>query len=243
MYKNYGLTKYQENNYSQYGEDGMIKQCLESIDISENGFFVDVGSWDGIYLSNVYNLIKNKNFSGICIEADDQKFNQLLDNMSNFNVKCLKSFISLEENDCIDYLLENNNCPINFDLISIDIDGNDWWIWNSLKKFRPKIVVIEYNSNIQESCIMPYDKNYIHYNTTFYGATPPALELLGEFKNYDLVGINGVNMFFIAKEFNKLPIISSKEYSWFMKWAGNDDRKMRLINSLEDIKNINDEKN
>ena len=90
---------------------------------------------------------------------------------------------------------------------------------------------------------MPYDKNYIHYNTIFYGATPPALELLGKFKNYDLVGINGVNMFFIAKEFNKLPIISSKEYSWFMKWAGNDDRKMRLINSLEDIKNINDEKN
>ena len=55
MYKNYGLTKYQENNYSQYGEDGMIKQCLESIDISENGFFVDVGSWDGVFCIVVAN--------------------------------------------------------------------------------------------------------------------------------------------------------------------------------------------
>jgi len=243
MSKNYGLNKYQENYYSQYGEDGMIKECLESLKINENGYFVDVGSWDGIYLSNVYHLIKDKNFSGICIEADKNKFDQLTNNMSSFNVKCLNSFISIEEDNCIDYLLEQNNCPINFDLISIDIDGNDWWIWNSLNKYRPKIVVIEYNSNIQKSCIMPYDKNYVHHNTIYYGATPPALELLGKFKNYDLVGINGVNMFFISKEFNNLPIVSTNQYPWFMKWASNDSREMLEINDIEDIIEINNAKN
>ena len=72
-----GLNKYSRQQYSQYGEDGMIQEALESVGSPRNGFFVDVGSWDGIYLSNVYRLILESNFSGVCIEANTEKFKEL----------------------------------------------------------------------------------------------------------------------------------------------------------------------
>jgi hypothetical protein len=239
--KTWGLNKYNEKHFCQYNEDGMIREILESLNIYDNGFVVDVGAWDGIYLSNVYHLIKNKNFKGILIESNQEKFVDLQNNMKDFNITCVNSFVSLENDNSLDEILQKNNCPKDFDLISIDIDGNDWWMWNSLKNFHPKIVVIEYNSNINSSCIMPYIHDYVHHNTIFYGATPPALELLGIYKNYDLVGMNGVNMFFVRKDLNKLSKINSNDCDWFMKWASNDERSMMKIDNIDEIKKINND--
>lgn len=236
--RTYGLTKYSDRVYSQNTEDGMIRECLESLGI-DKGFFVDVGSWDGIYLSNVYHLALNRGFKGICIEGTKEKAEQLKQNMKNLDVACLDTFISLEPGNDIDTLLERNNCPKDFDLLSIDIDGNDWWIWNSLKKHSPKIVIIEYNANQNNCSTMPYDPTYVHHNTVYYGATPPALKLLADYKGYDLVGINHVNLVFVRKDVNNLRVIGLNEFAWYGPWADPDHRQMMEIRDLNHIDEIN----
>jgi len=142
--------------------------------------------------------------------------------------------VSLDEKSSLDYLLNQSKCPDSFDLLSIDIDGNDWWIWRSLNR-EPKVVIIEYNGNHRSSCVMPYDKNYAHANTTYYGATPPAMMLLANYKGYDLVGMNQVNMVFVRKNLNVLPRISIEGYPWFAKWANDTTMQMMRIDEKTDL--------
>ena len=228
-----GLNKYSRQQYSQYGEDGMIQEALESVGSPRNGFFVDVGSWDGIYLSNVYRLILESNFSGVCIEANTEKFKELQDNMKNYKVDCLNSKVSLSTNNSLTTLLKQTGCPVDFDLLSIDIDGNDFWIWKSLEEYKPKVVIIEYNSNHNGSYVMPYDEDYVHLNNiNFYGATPPALNKLAVHLGYDLVGINQVNVVFVRSDINKLRKISLDEYPWYAPWANSTEKQMQLVNTI-----------
>jgi len=225
-----GLTKYNKQVFSQYGEDGMIQEALESVGVTTGGFFVDVGSWDGIYLSNVYRLLTTSNFSGICIEASSEKFKELETNMKDFNVSCLNSKVSLDLENSLNTLLKNSNCPKDFDLLSIDIDGNDFWIWKSLVDFRPKVVIIEYNSNHNGAFVMPYASDYVHLNNIdYYGATPTALNKLAEHLGYCLAGINQVNVVFIRKDINVLPVLDLSKYPWYAPWANTCDKKMQEV--------------
>lgn len=225
--KNIGLIKYHEKIYSQYYEDGMIREALESVGVIENGFFVDVGSWDGVYLSNTFYLIERFKFNGICIESNTERHNQALENLKKFNVKCINTLISIEEDNSLDFILQKNDCPKEFDLLSIDIDGIDWWIWKSLENFSPKVVIMEYNANHNNCSIINYDKNYEHINNiNYYGATPPALKLLADYKNYDLVGMNKLNMIFIRKDLNKYPTIDLNNVDWYSPWANSTDLQM-----------------
>lgn len=224
---NVGLIKYSEKKHSQYYEDGMIREALESVNSINKGFFVDVGSWDGVYLSNTLRLIEDFNFEGICIEANENRHNQAVENLKNYNVKCVNTLLSMDESNSLDYILERNNCPKEFDFLSIDIDGVDWWIWKSLKNFFPKVVIMEYNANHNNCSIMEYDSNYVHENNiNYYGATPPALNLLANNKNYDLVGMNKVNMIFIRKDLNKYPTLNLNTINWYDPWANPTDKKM-----------------
>jgi hypothetical protein len=227
---NVGLVKYREKIYSQYLEDGMIREALESVNSIQNGFFVDVGSWDGVYLSNCYRLTKDFKFSGICIEADTGRHLESIKNNSQFNVKSINSMISLEDGNKLDDILKNNNCPVNFDFLSIDIDGIDWWIWYSLNNFSPKVVIMEYNGNHNNCSIIEYENSYVHENNiNYYGATPPALKLLADYKGYDLVGMNSLNMIFIRKDLNSLPVLNLDELLWYHPWAGQTERRMLEI--------------
>lgn len=228
---NIGLVKYSEKKHSQYYEDGMIREALESIGSIDKGFFVDVGSWDGVYLSNTLRLIEDFNFEGICIESNQDRHKEAVENLKNYKVKCINTLLSIEENNSLDYILEKNNCPKEFDFLSIDIDGIDWWIWKSLKNFFPKVVIMEYNANHNNCSIIEYDSNYVHENNiNYYGATPPALNLLANKKNYDLVGINKVNMIFIRKDLNKYPTIDLNNVGWYKPWANSTEKKMIEIN-------------
>jgi hypothetical protein len=228
---NIGLTKYSEKKHSQYYEDGMIREALESVGVINNGFFVDVGSWDGVFLSNTFRLLEDFNFNGICIEANQDRHNEAVQNLKNYNVKCINTLLSIEESNSLDFILKENNCPKEFDFLSIDIDGIDWWIWESLKNFFPKVVIIEYNSNHNNCSIIHYDKEYVHENNiNYYGATPPALNLLANKKNYDLVAINRVNMIFIRRDLNTYPVLDLNEIGWYWVWANPTEKKMMEIN-------------
>jgi hypothetical protein len=88
-------------------------------------------------------------------------------------------------------------------LLSLDIDGIDYWIWKDLK-YQPKVVVVEYNSNWKDSITITYDRNHSWNGTQYFGASASALHKLGESKGYDLIGCTKpYNLIFIKKEFNK----------------------------------------
>jgi hypothetical protein len=93
--------------------------------------------------------------------------------------------------------------PQNFDLLSIDLDGNDFWVWRAIES-RPRVVVIEYNSAYgpYERKTIPYDPYHLSSPTDYFGASLLALHELGQRKGYTLVHCEraGVNAFFIANE-------------------------------------------
>ena len=112
-----------------------------------------------------------------------------------------QAFITKEN---IQEIFKESNVPIEFDLLSIDIDGNDYWVWQALNQYRPRVVIIEYNSTIGPSIewIMKYNSEHSWDKTNYFGASLKALELLGQQKGYKLVGCNlaGINAFFVRDD-------------------------------------------
>jgi len=147
-----GYIKYAKNVFSQNGEDGIIEQLFKELHIS-NGVVVEFGAWDGIYLSNVFNLWKDQRFNAILIEGNKSRCVDLNDLSSkNKNIECINAFIEpdINHNNSIDNILTKSKFNLTDDefcLMSIDVDSCDCLIFESMNKFRPKIVLIETNSN------------------------------------------------------------------------------------------------
>lgn len=187
---------------SQGGEDGIIRELLRRLGI-DKGWFVEFGAWDGILYSNTFALAQ-KDWHGVYIEGDPEKAEELHRNMKAYpNVIPLCHFISLEDGNRLDEILAWTDLPREFDLLSIDIDGNDYWIWKSLTNYEPKIVVIEYNSNFgpRERKTIPYDATYTHDGTMYHGASAAALNALGVAKGYTLIAYTRkLNLFFVRND-------------------------------------------
>lgn len=196
------IRNYDKKIWSQRGEDGMIEKIFEVLQINK-GHAVELGAWDGKYLSNVYNLI-TKGWDATLIECDEEKYEELSENMKNFDgVTTIKQKVTLEKGETLNEALQKANTPKDFDLLSLDLDGYDYWIWKSLT-FEPKVVLVEYNSNWEESVTCPYDIKHFWDGTQFYGASGKALNDLAESKGYELIGhVPNINLFFIKKELNK----------------------------------------
>jgi hypothetical protein len=191
------LYDFRKNVYSQTGEDGVIEKILEILP-EKDSWCVEFGAWDGKYLSNTYNLIAHKNYKAVFIEADKTKFVTLKSNFaSNKNVFPVNQFVGFESNDNLDHILEKTPIPENFDFLSIDIDGNDYYAWQAMTRYKPKLVVIEFNPTIPTEVNFVQEKN-IH---TSQGCSLTALVELGKEKNYELVCVTTHNAFFVRKEY------------------------------------------
>jgi len=145
------LKEFAENVTSQYGEDGIIEKVLEVIGDSDK-WCVEFGSWDGKKASNTYTLITEKDYCAVLIEASAKRFKDLEETFKG-NDKAIKlnQFVGFGSDDNLDKILEKTSIPNNFDLLSIDVDGNDYHIWEACKKYKPKAVIIEFNPTIPES--------------------------------------------------------------------------------------------
>lgn len=139
--------RYCKNIYSQNGEDGIIMQLLKELNI-KTGTFCEFGASDGITSSNTFNLIKNYNFTGLAIEGDKARFQKCLENYKNYpNIKIMNGFVLYNDKNLnLDKWLENGKLDKNFDLLSIDIDCDDYYVWENMNNFTPKIVIFEVNS-------------------------------------------------------------------------------------------------
>jgi hypothetical protein len=191
--------------YSQWGEDGIIQHLLQHVKI-ERQIFVEFGV-ESYSEANTRFLLVNNNWAGLVIDGTARNIESIKRDPIywRFNLKAVCSFIT-EKN--INELLKTNGITGDIGLLSIDIDGNDYWIWNQIDVISPRIVIVEYNSRlgIEKSVTVPYvetfDRKTAHYSMIYYGASLRALDNLGRRKGYAFVGCNsnGVNAFFIRSD-------------------------------------------
>lgn len=119
---------------SQGGEDGILREIFRGLGV-ERGWFVEFGAGDGVLYSNTYALVQ-KAWSGVGIECDLEKFRELQRNMgtvAGYFPICRR--VSFAGDHCLDTILAATPIPCEFDLLSIDIDGHDYWVWQSLREY------------------------------------------------------------------------------------------------------------
>lgn len=191
------LLDHQKTVYSQTGEDGIIEKILELLPGKDN-WCVEFGAWDGISLTNTRNLLETKNYSGVLIEAAKDRFLNLQRNYAHRkDVYPINRFVGFSADDSLDQILSATPIPLDFDFLSIDIDGNDYHVWEAFSKYRPKALVIEYNPTIATHIrfVQPADPSVSQ------GSSLLSLVELGKKKGYELVCALQFNAFFVRKEF------------------------------------------
>lgn len=176
---------YERRIYSQNGEDGIIGYIFHKIGVTDK-YFVEIGAGDGKQCNTRF--LKRQGWSGIQIDAEKSP-----------GIK--QAFVDAGN---VEALFKRYKVPEVFDLLSIDIDGNDYWIWKAIAVYEPRVVVIEYNAVVgaRLSRVMPYNKHHRWDGTDYFGASLAALDGLSRKKGYRLVGTDtmGINAFFVKAE-------------------------------------------
>jgi len=199
------LLQHSHNVYSQTGEDGIIEKILE-IFPEKSGWCVEFGAWDGMHLTNTRNLIESKGYAAVLIEANAKRFKDLQRNYAEkHDVVTINKYVGFTDDDGLDLILEGTPIPTDFDLLSIDIDGNDYHVWKSVVKYRPKVVVIEFNPTIPTHIhfVQPPDP------AINQGSSLLAFVELASGKGYELVSVTPFNAFFVRREYYELFHIES----------------------------------
>lgn len=205
-----GINQLQQHEfkvYSQWGEDGIIQYIVERIPQIKK-VFIEFGVQDYTE-SNTRFLLQNGNWSGLVIDSSEQNIDHIKNDPIywRYNLKAECSFIT---KDNINNLIRRNGIEGDVGLLSVDIDGNDYWVWEAIDCIRPAIVICEYNSlfGCKRKLVVPYradfERSKAHYSNLCYGASIAALHSLASRKGYSLIGSNsnGNNLFFILDEYS-----------------------------------------
>ena len=201
----YKTTENEFRVFSQWGEDGTIQFLVRHLEI-QNKIFVEFGV-ENYTESNTRFLLINNNWSGLIIDGDKRNVDYIKNDPIywRYNLKAVHSFVT---KDNINSTLSENGIKGEIGILSIDIDGNDYWVWKAINLISPAIVIIEYNFRFgkDKAVTIPYDENFMrskaHHSNIYYGASLKALCLLAEQKGYVFVGCNsaGNNAFFVRKD-------------------------------------------
>lgn len=194
------LLNYCNNIHSQHGEDGILQEILSRLNIL-TGEFVEFGAWDGVFMSNTYNLCENKNWNGVYIECDPIKFEDLKKTQSKHpnNLQIINALVSENGPNSLDMLLDKIHIKKDFEILSIDIDSIDFFIWKSFKNYNPIIVIIECNSSI------PLGTHHTH-TEKINGSSFTSIKELGIEKGYSLVCHTGNSIFVRNDYIHKLKL-------------------------------------
>ena len=197
------MQKFSKNVYSQNGEDGIIEEILYRISKKFpkkiDKWCVELGAWDGIYLSNTCNLIKNKNYNALLIEANNKKYKELCKNFPSENIIKVKAFVGFKKDNSLDSFFKKYKLPKNFDFLSIDVNGIDYYLFESLKIYKPKVICVEYNFMIPNEINFIQEKNF----NISQGSSALAFYNLAQKKGYDLIAATMSNLIFVSKNYSK----------------------------------------
>ena len=189
--------------YSQNDEDGILQEIFRRIGTTAKTFMEIGVGWGGIENNTLYLLLSG--WRGLWIEAGTEAVKAIRKGLAAYlergQLTLAHQFV---DKDNVDSLIRGAGLGGEIDLLSIDIDGNDYYVWEAIGAVNPRVVVIEYNATFRPpvSVVMEYRKDYQGDGTSFFGASLKALEELGARKGYALVGcsIAGVNAFFVRRD-------------------------------------------
>ena len=213
------LESYGYKAYSQNDEDGIIEEIFARIGTTDQRF-IEFGVQDGTECNT--HLLLHKGWQGLWLEGDETAYRQILakfkpvigkaaservmvpgiwERCLGERLRVMNAFIT---KDNINQLLYLGGMEGSVDLLSIDVDGNDYHIWQTIRQVDPRVVVIEYNGKFPPSVEwkMGYDPGHVWLQSDWHGASLKALEKLGKSLGYQLVGtdMRGVNAFFVKQE-------------------------------------------
>jgi hypothetical protein len=183
---------WKRNAYSQCGEDGILDHLLTAMGC-DRGYFVEFGAWDGSHLSNCAALA-DRGFAGCFIEGDSERYKVLeAAYPGRTDINRVNAFVTTEGDSALDAILERVAAPKDFTVLSIDIDGMDYHVWESLAAHRPAICVIEFNPTIPAHVMFVQAKDPgVHQ-----GSSLAALDALAQGKGYSLVAATDFNGIFM----------------------------------------------
>ena len=190
------LADYKFNKFSQYGEDGIIEKIFSIIG-TESKVCIEFGAWDGFHMSNTA-LLWTNSWKGILIEGSKKRFKTLLENTKAYDCVCMNEFVGRDGKGSLEGILQRYGLDQNIDLLSIDIDGDDYYIFESLEELRPRVVICEYNATI------PAEKDiFADYGNNF-GCSVSAINRVAHEKGYMLVSITESNCIFVLGKYRDL---------------------------------------
>ena len=220
--------------FSQFGDDGIIQYLIHRLAPLPDSF-VEFGV-ENYRESNTRFLLLNNNWRGLVMDSDAASIDHIQHDEIYWRhtLTARRAFVT---RDNIDDLLKEAGFLGEVGLLSIDIDGNDYWVWEKLTAINPVIVIVEYNSIFGSdlAVTIPYHPNFArhqaHYSGQFWGASLTALTQLAEKKGYSPVGCNsaGNNAYFVRKDkIDNLPVLTAKEAFVDARFRDSRDKSGKL---------------
>lgn len=191
--------------FSQFGDDGIIQYLIRAVGPVPDRF-IEFGV-ESYRESNTRFLLINDNWQGLILDGNAEHLERIRQDSIYWRHE-LKAVHAFVDRDNINQLFRDNGFTGPIGILSIDIDGNDYWVWQAIDSVDPAIVIAEYNSVFGSSLAVtvPYDRDFVrtraHHSNLFWGASLNALCRLAEIKGYAFVGSNGHgnNAYFVKKE-------------------------------------------
>jgi hypothetical protein len=197
------LLAHESHRYAQHGEDGIIAAIFDAVGATDRRF-VEVGASDGA--ENCTRALVEDGWSGLWIEGDRDIAARARTVVGRRDVEVACEYV---DRDNIVRILEDHGTPTSFDLLVVDVDGNDYWILRSItSRFRPRVIVAEYNGSLGAGShwVLPYDASHRWDETAHHGASLRALDAVARRAGYQLVACDsaGVNAFFVRSDLSEL---------------------------------------
>ncbi len=191
--------------WSQWGEDGIIEHLLRHIPVPRP-VFVEFGV-ENYREANTRFLLRNRNWSGLVMDGSPENIAFIRNDPISWrhDLKAVAAFITREN---INQLITDAGIAGDIGILSVDIDGNDYFVWDAISSISPRLVIAEYNAIFGPSAAVsvPYAADFCrttaHYSNLYWGCSLAALHHLAEKKGYILVGCNsnGNNAFFVRRD-------------------------------------------
>jgi hypothetical protein len=190
------LLAYQSNVTSECGEDGILAQLFERVGVTK-GYCVEAGAFDGVRFSNTRSLLGDCGWRGLLVEKDEAAYSKLHALYeTDPAVSTVKAEVTTKAGADLDTLLRNASAPKNLDFLCIDIEGNDYHIWASLRGYRPKVVMVDINPTVPNDVLFAQEDS----STINHGASLRAFVQLGKLKGYELAAATTWNAIFVRND-------------------------------------------
>ncbi len=201
------LAEVEFSVFSQWGEDGIISWLIDKIGNVPKSF-IEFGV-ENYFESNTRYLLFERNWRGLILDGSAKNVSDIINSQYHwkYDLQAKRQFITAEN---VNEIINESELDNEVGLLSIDIDGNDYWVWKAINCINPVIVVVEFNALLGDkiSISVPYDPDFIrsskHFSNLYFGGSLQAMRDLGRKKGYEFIGTNsnGVNAFFVRSDYS-----------------------------------------